>query len=352
MAYQYQLSDLKRSSVRTIAGVCVDSPEFIQLANEVQRRLMRRGDWFDTDWLMRICVYNRCVTWPRYVGAIRAARPCGDVDADIKNGWYSIIGGATSLGKSYGMGGYEYGNYDWFGGGVTFVDKPRVPTYNQVSGSTGKLLRYYVKYRADIGKTITIYGTQFGGEPLRHRDANNNWVDGLVLTAAAPFGTSTTLVTRIDSVVREATQGEGRLYEYDATTDLLRDLAYYEPNETNPRYRASVIDNWCGMNGCLETTTVDGTDYQRRKNVIEVLFKLQHFELVNDNDFLVIDNFDAFKLGFQAIKLEEMNDDANAEVKWRKAVRELNMELSDKNPDDQIPVAVNVVNGCSIANPY
>jgi len=350
VAYQLQLSNLKQSTVRTIAGVCADSTQFVQMANEVQRRLLRRGGWFDTEWLVKLCLSNGCVAWPRYVSTVLSARMCDGGVADVKNKWYSIIGGATGLngsGGGFGYGGVDYSTW----GDIVFEDNGTVPTYNRVSGTTGKLIRYYVKYHNDIGKTITLYGKKYGGQPLQHLDADGNWVDGLVITAAAPFATTTVLVTQIDAVVREATQGEARLYEYDADTDLLRDLALYEPNETNPRYRSSKISNWCGVPGCTKTTTVDDVDYQTKNASIEVLVKLAHFDLVNDNDFLLIDNLDAFKFGFQAVKLEEMNDEQGAEVKWMKAVRELNLELREKNPDQQIPVFVNVIGGCVLTNP-
>lgn len=351
MAYKLNLGDLKASTVRSVAGVCVDSPEFVALANEVQRRLLRRGGWFDTEWLVRLCVSNACIVWPRYVSAPLGVRLCDGRVADIKNKWFSIIGGATSLGQSRGSGDFT-GLDGFYGfGDIIFADNGTTATYNKVSGSTGRLLRYYVKYQADIGKTITVYGKKFGGEPLMHSlDGGINWLPGLVLTAADPFGTNTTLVTQIDSVVREATQGEARLYEYDSSTDLLRDLALYEPNETNPRYRASKVINWCDLPGCQKTTTVDEVDYQTKQVTLEALVKLAHFDLVNDYDFLLLDNLDAMKLGVQAVKLEEMNDNEGAEIKWMSAVRELNFELREKNPDSQIAVAVNVVSGPTIRN--
>lgn len=357
MAYKLQVTDLKRSTVRNIAGICVDSPGFLELANEVQRRILRRGGWFDTEWLVKLCFTNGCVVWPRYVSAILGARGCNGNLTDAKNRWYSILGGATGLNRSggYGYGGIgSYGGWDgpytgW--GDVVLADNGTAATYNQISGNTGKLLRYYTTYRADVGKTITIYGKKYGGQPLQHYNATTGaYEDGLVLTAAVPFGTSSVLVTQIDSVVREATQGNSWLYEYDSNTDLLRDLALYEPNETNPRYRASKVMNWCGLSGCAKTTTVDDVDYQTKQASLECLVKLAHFDLVNDNDFLLIDNLDAFKFGFQAVKLEEMNDEQGAEIKWMKAVRELNLELREKNPDGQIPVYVNVVNGHEICS--
>lgn len=353
MAYSKTLADLRRSSVRTIAGVCVDSPQFTQLANEVQERLLVRGGWFDTEWLVKICATNGCIVWPRYVSALLAARMCDGNVADIKNKWFQIIGGATALGYSsrgFGYGGWDGPDYaDW--GNVQLADNGTAPTYNRISGNTGRLIRYYVKYQNDIGKTITIFGRKLGGEPLQHLDANGHWQDGIVLTAAAPFATTTVLVTQIDAVLREATEGQARLYEYDAINDTLRDLALYEPNETNPRYRASKVLNWCALPGCTKTTTVDDVEYQTKQVPLEVLVKLKHLELVNDNDFLMVDNLAAFKLGVQAVKLEEMNDEQGAEIKWAKAVHELNLELREKNPDAQIPVMVNVVGGCPIYNP-
>jgi len=346
MAYKNTLAELKASTVRTIAGVCADSTQFVQMANEVQRRLLRRGNWYDTEWLTKICFTNGCVVWPRYVGTVLATRMCDGSLGEVKNRWYSILGGANSLARSYS----DSTDYSWFGD-VVMMDNGTKPTYNAVSGTTGKLIRYYVKYQNDIGKKITLYGKQYGGQPLQELDANGNWVNGLTLTAVAPFATTTVLVTQIDSVVREATQGECRLYEYDSTSNLLRDLALYEPNETNPRYRSSLISDWCAVPGCLQTTTVDSVDYEQKVATIEALVKLEHFDLVNDNDFLLIDNLDAFKMGFQAVKLEEMNDEKNAEIKWMKAVRELNFELRDKNPDRETPVFVNVVNGSAIYSP-
>lgn len=349
MALRYQLADLKRSTIRNISGACQDSQQFLDIVNEVQRRLMRRGGWYDTEWLVRLCLYNGCVTWPRYVGTLLGARMCDGRAGEIKNNWYSIIGGARSMqqtGGSWGLWGLDPG-----GGDLVFEDAGTAPCYNQISGSTGKLIRYYVKYQNDIGKKITLYGKAYGGQPLQHKDANGDWVDGLILTAAAPFVTSAVSVTQIDAVIREATQGFAYLYEYDVDTDKLRDLAVYEPNETNPRYRRSAIRNYCDATGCNQTTTVSGTDYTQKRVQVEALVKLENFGLVNDNDFLPIDNFEAYKHGYQAVKLQEANDLKTAEAHWLLAVRELNFELRTQNPESQTPVAVNIVNGCSISNP-
>lgn len=350
MAYRYTVADLKRTTIRNIAGVCLDSTGFFETLNEVQRRLLRRGKWDDVEWLVKLCVYDRCITWPRYVKTVLGARLCDGRMVEIKNGWYSILDGALSLNPSPGkwIWGVDCGVND-----LALTDNGRGPTYRDIPGTTGRNLRYYVKYQNDIGKTITIYGKAYGGQTLQHQDANGDYVDGLVITAAAPYGTSSVLVTEIDSVVRDATQGPGYLYCVDPTdaTETLLDLAVYEPSETNPRYRKTLVDNFCSGPICRETTTVDSTDYTRNRMTIAARVKLDFPDLANDADFIAIDNFEVYKMGFQAVKLEEANDDAAAEVKWIKAVRELNYDIRDMTPESQTPVFVNVVNGSAIYNP-
>jgi len=66
-------------------------------------------------------------------------------------------------------------------------------------------------------------------------------------------------------------------------------------------------------------------------------------------DFLAISNFRALKLGIQAVKLEEANDDAAAQVKWLLAVKELNLEHDDEQPKKQEPIRINL--GRVLTNP-
>lgn len=331
MPYTFTARNAKDSpELKAIAAVCPESTEFLSQLNQVQRRLLRRGNWWDTEWLVRFCVHDNCVTWPRWVATVLGVRPCGSDAAQMFNQWYSIIGPTCR---------------DTFCGNIAITSINTAPTYNTVSGTTGRLIRYYVTKQNDIGKTITIFGRKYGGEPLQELDSDGNWQMGLTLTAAAPFVSSSTLVTQIDAITRQATQGQARLYEYDPDTDLLRDLAVFDPNETNPRYRRSRIDSVCGMSACEDSNGVK--QYQ-----IEALIKLEFIPLVNDNDFLVIDNFDALKLGIQALRLEESNDEQLAEVKWLKAIREMNMEDRNRMPDDQTPVRTNFTGGSVIRNAY
>jgi len=344
-AYTHQLIDLKRSPVKNVAGSCVDSEDFLDTVNAAQQRLFRRGNWWDTEWLVELCLTDGCVTWPRYVSTVLGIRSCNG-GTELRNNWYSIIGQYQNY--SGGIGGIgdnsTFGYMNRVGSTPVITDADSAPCYNEISGNAGKLIRYNVVKRSDIGKKLTIYGTQYGGQPLREQDANGDWIDGLTITAAAPFASTSVLVTKITSVTREATAGMAYLYEYDADTNLLRDLACYEPNETNPRYRRSRIESFCNLGVCKDANGVN-------KTKIQALVKLQFIPLKDDRDFLLIDNFDAIKFMVQAIKLEEAGQDSEAEVKILKAVRELNLEQRDKQPDRQTTVSVNSIMGFGILSP-
>lgn len=329
MAYRYQLSEAKTSALREIAGVCPDSTKFVSLVNEAQRRLMRRGNWEGTEVLVRLCAHDACLTWPRYVKNVLGVRVCQGITPQIQNHWYEVIGPAKCNGWRCDS---------------TIVNTGQAPTYRKISGSEGRLIRYYVVKRNDVGKTVTIFGKQYGGQPLQER-VDGVWRDGLTITAAAPFGSTSVAVTEITRVVRQTTEGLSYLYEYDADEDQVRDIAMYEPNETNPLYLQSKIQGFCNLPRC----NPDSTELQSVR--FEALVKLSFVPVTNDWDFLAIDNFEALKFAIQAIRLEEANDDALGEAKMIKAIRELNFDLRDQYPDEQVPVRMRAVLGGGIVSP-
>jgi hypothetical protein len=198
-----------------------------------------------------------------------------------------------------------------------------------------------------VGKTITIFGTQYGGQPLQEQ-INAVWQNGLTLTTAAPYVTSTVLVTHINAITRQATDGNCYLYEYDPAAypiaPHLRDLAGFDAGDTNPRIRRSTIKNKPYNCGSPDANGITWTN-------IEALVKLEFIPVVNPRDFLLLDNLDALNFMVQALKSEEAGDKQAAEASILMAVRELNFELRDKNADDQMPVRVNSVIGRKIKNP-
>lgn len=339
MPFELQVKDVQNDvAIQKISGVRPDSAEFFAYLNEVEKALMNRGGWFDLERCVQFCITGHHIVWPEFVGTVLAVHFCGDNVAVSRNKWYSFV----SRGQRFGNrnGGYDRNLGLGFGSGfgvgvnnrdVIIQDSNSRPCYNDISGGSGRYIRYYITDANDVGKKITIFGRKFGGLPLQEKE-NGQTVEGLTLTANNPFVSTFDLVTGIESIVREPTVGPAYLFEYDPACGTLRDIAAYRPGETHPRYRASLI-----LNVPRRTMDAQGCCW----TPIEALVKLKFIELVHERDFIPVDNLRAVKLGFQAVKLEEANQDDKANEKWAAAVHELNLENLDKQPDDQMTIENN-----------
>lgn len=334
-AYKYTLADARNDiGIRNVSGKCANTVEFADQINRVTRRLIKRGAWFGSEVVVKLCVYDCDIVWPRYVGTVEGIRFCCAGEADIRNNWYSILGPRCHLGYSYGQGWRT---------NVTVYDNGLTPFFKDITGNNGKYLRYHVVKQQDYGKKITFFGKKYGAQPLQEL-VDNNWVMGLTLTATNPIAQSTTLVTSVTNVTREPTQGMTYVYQVDPTTSEMVMLAQYEPNETNPQYRRSRIDNICKL-------PYKEDEYGRKVRTMEALVKLEFIPAVNDRDFLLVGDFDALALGIQALKLDEAND-SKANEYWERAISELNFEMRNKSPGDQIVVQSRILgSGRIITNP-
>ncbi len=327
-AYRKQLIDARNSkAIQNVAGKCSTTEEFADIVNRSIELLIKRGAWFGTEILARFCVYGCRVVWPRYVGTVLGARFCKFGEIEIKNNWYSILSWPTCNGS----------NWNRLGSTLTMSDGGLVPTFNEITGNTGKFLRYHVVKQNDLNKNITFYGKQYGGQPLQEQlTTGGPWVNGLTLTSATPIAQTTTLVTKTTQIVREPTEGMTYLYQYDpVTTDQIM-LGQYEPTETNPQYRSSIINGIRAIPGSVD-------DNGRCVRQIEALVKLEYIPAVADRDFLIIDDFQALAFAIQALKFGEANDADNFQKFLMLAIAELNFESKNKNPDQQFVTQVNVM---------
>lgn len=332
MPYKIQFQDVQNDlAIKKICGCRPDSPDFLALVNEVEKSLMIRGGWFDLEQRVTFCISGCHIVWPEFVGTVLAIKFCGGEVAVSRNGWYSFAPNQSMRGGrryNFGLGEYRHdGNY---GHDVVVEDSPMRPCYNDVSCSTGSMVRYTIVNPNDAGKKLTIYGKKVGGQLLQER-VDGAFVNGLTLTAKNPYAQTFDLVAPggIQSIVREPTESMAYLWEYDPACGALRDIAVFQPGETHPRYRASRILNIPRRNNADNNGACCFTP-------VEALIKLKFVEIRNERDFIPVDNLRALKLGIQAVKLEEKNMDGEAAGKWAMAVHELNLESWDKNPDDQI----------------
>src|SRR5258707_15264722 len=88
LAHKFMLTllDCQNSpGLKRIAGACSTTQDFTDLVNEAARRLMRRGDRFDTAIPIFVCVNNGCLVMPRYVQQIRRINFCNH-EIKVRNG--------------------------------------------------------------------------------------------------------------------------------------------------------------------------------------------------------------------------------------------------------------------------
>lgn len=325
------LGAARASSIINIAGVCPTGSPFAAQLNEATSRLMDYGDWWATVVKARVCVQRNCITWPRWVGTVLAVNLCNHT-RPIQNGWFEFM--PVSRADCLCGGRYQ--------SNVTLVDDGLTPVFANVPCGSANKVKAYPRYQADVGKTITLYGIDENGQEVMTQDlVTGVWAPGEILTLAAGGTLSTKSYREVTRVTKEVTSGPVDVYQYDVslvvpgdpTHQGLLDMAHYDPGETNPMYRHSTFRGGLCRTGCCSS---NGTTQRK----VELLAKLQFIPVVADSDVVQIDNIPALKLMIQAIRLEEAGNDDEAGKKQLLAIKELNRQLRNKLPLDQIPIEV------------
>ena len=312
------------------SGVCADSDDFREMVNDAVRMGMNRGGFWGTVVPINVCVYNGCITWNRYVDVPLAINACGR-SLQVHNNWDRFVSMGHSDVRTLGFG--WNGTKCW--GNVVATNDSFAPVFNNIPCGTPRYIRAYTSVRADIGKKIRIFGLDYNNQVIRTKNSDGDWEEGVSLTLPDPsvsaFVSTSFTLNKITRAIKEETQGVLRLFQYDPTDNTLYNCAVYDPQETHPEYATSKISNLkilccCNCENGLKT--------------VQALVKLKFVKAVHDNDLLGISNLDALTLLVQAGKSSEAGEDEDAEKKIARAVHELNLEMSVKFPQDQIPIEV------------
>lgn len=325
------LSDVQVTTgpIARVAAYPPTSAEFVSLINQAQRKLLRRGDWSGTVVPIYVCVSNGCVVWPRYVQEVRRINMCNRT-IPVRNMWYEFL---------------ERGpRCNWLGWlhwpESKLSDQGRTSVFQDIQGD-GRTVRAYARCQNDMGKTVTVFGIDNNGQTLQTRNADGSWSIGQVLTLQTPFASTSTFVRSIDYILKDPTQCPVDLYAYNATTNLLEDLAHYEPSETRPSYSRTRLVATYPTGGTSTFVPPQGCCGLTRSVV--ALVKLRFIEAQNPTDLLIIDNEDALQMMVQSLKLREKNDTAAARLMENEAVFELQRQLENDSPDDVFAVENNVL---------
>lgn len=316
--------NLKDSDVPGKVGVCATTNTFRDYTNKATRMLMNRGDFWGTVERIKLCVYNRCLVWPRHVGTVLAVNVNGR-SMEVWNNWYEFM--PLSRGDFCDGGFFRSGGT--CGGNLNVINDGTSPVFSPITCGHDNYVRAYPSTQQDVGKKTRIFGVDENGQVIRTQNADLSWSDGVELTLAVPFTSTPFKIREVTRITKDETQGVLRYYQYDADNDVLLDLVWLEPTELSPMFRKSKLPNRCCRGSC------DGL------RSVEALVKLEFIPVKYDTDLVQISNEDALLNMILSVKYSNSGDKEKADAYEASAIRELNLELDSKYPQEQTPVDIN-----------
>lgn len=322
-------TDVKDSLARVINVASTDS-RVMQLANEAHRRLVQKGRWVGTLQRYTICTsVQGCMAWPRQIDTIEAYWLC-DTPGTVRNGWFETSVNATGLldGKSPNA--------------HTLIDRGTLATFDSID-TAANLVQVLAAVPEAAGARLLLRGYDSNNQWIRTQEpaGSGQWIDGcyVAITTAPTFSpVAFAPGYTITEVIKPPTNGPVTLWQYDTgLAAATKQLAYYEPDETLPIYRASLIPGLGDIHGC-GTSGCCGESSGCQSNRVTVIAKLRHIDVTADNDFFLLGNLGALKLMVMAILKEERNLFDEAMAYESKAIRELQDELNAFEGNGQVPI--------------
>ncbi len=280
-----------KATVAKVLNICVsDTTRIADYVNRACQRLLEEGKWVGTLDRYRVCVTDGCVVWPRQIETIEGFAIC-NTPLPIRNSWYEFIGNGTYLHQDSGC-------TDGWGCASQLIDREDVASFSNIIG-TDKQLAVYTDVQEVTGARILLQYYDTGANWVRTLDGTE-WIDGEYVTFADAgsyaYASFPPMANGYIRAIKPVTKGTVRLYEYNTLDTTYRALAYYEPDETVPVYRRSLIPG----------LSVSESDDCQNKS-ITVIAKKRFIPVANDNDFLAISQPEAVRMAVQAIWKSENN---------------------------------------------
>lgn len=296
-----------KATVAQEVSLNADNARVLRYCNQAQEELLYRGYWKDTHVRYNVCVSDSCLTWPRDIETIEAASMCG-CNLTIRNSWYEFLenGPGTICGDS-GLAGQ-------------LVDRGNSVAFDDVS-TTGCKLAIYADGSETAGSTLLVrYYNQYAQKV--YTTWNGETIEGerIAIPSAGNYSYSTYEVMRygLYEVIKPVTNYPIRLYQYAVSGGAIKPLAYYEPDETLPDYRRSIVPNYGGG------TSTDGSCESAK---LTIAGKRRFIPAINDDSILMISHLRALKLAVKAVFMEEANQEEKALRFWMLAKDALDAQL-------------------------
>lgn len=295
----------KAELAKAIGGLNANDPRVLTVCNQAQEDLLYEGYWKDTHSRYVVCVTDGCLTWPREIQTIEAASMC-DMPITVRNEWYEFLeNGPGQICSDCGPC-------------LTLVDRGNAVAFDDVT-ITGTKLAVYADGSEAAGATILVrYYNSLAGKV--YTDFNGETIEGerITIPTAGNYAYSTYEVMPFGlyEVIKPVTKRPIRLYQYTIVGGALKPLAYYEPDETLPDYRRSLVPSLTGSTGGSCTSTK-----------LTVAGKRRFVPAINDDSVLMIQHERALKLACQAISKEDRNLHQEASACWALAAAALDRQL-------------------------
>lgn len=306
--------------IAALINVSPDDPRFLQVLNLATQNLVQTGEMFyGLFQMVRFCVTSGCLVLPRQIAGIESIAVC-DQPVTVRNRWYEFLPGVGLRGQSTR---HEGPNWDCNAcGGEGLIDRGETCCFADIIG-TNKKIKVYADVTENSNAKIILLGYNADGQWIRSF-VGGEWIDGEKISISTDPVTSTNFFSSLTGAQKPITNGNVRLYEFDADLTTQRAIAIYEPDETNPAYRKMFISSLEGTTCCNCT---DDDDEEDRTTQITVMAKLEFVPVRNDTDWLLISNFSALEAEAQSI-LKRRNNLAEESLTWHAmAIQTLRAEL-------------------------
>jgi hypothetical protein len=310
---------------RSLKTCATDSriPDYL---NDAEERLIPIGKWVGTMVRYRICTSNSCIIWARQIETIEGWANCQQ-PLNVRGRWYEFMSNGPGLKDGV------------TGSASDLIDRDPVCTFDSVDDNISNLA-----VQSDVPEAsnlnLIVQGYDPTGQWIRTQ-VGGVWIDGEQINISTTLTISVNQFVRYPTaIIKPVTNGPVRLYQYNLTSaTIIKPLGYYEPDETLPIYRRSLIPNLSQACTCNCNQPATGTNCTQQ--TVTVLAKLRHLKVTNDNDFLVLQNLAALKLGALAVFKEENNLWQEADAYWARATLALEQELdSYEGAGAKIPINI------------
>jgi len=198
-----------------------------------------------------------------------------------------------------------------------------VPTFVDLSNPP-QMIRVYLTDPADSGKRVLIQGTDNNGNTV-YSQAGLNQVTGEYVNLSLPFASAVSRFNSITGIQKDITQGPVQIFQTDPNTGAQVLLLTMEPSEMVSGYRRYFFDPL--PRNCCPPPTPTTPD----QITINAIVKLEPIPVQVDQDYLVLQNVDAFIEEAQSKRLsmvDNKNSKAMSIASHVNAIRLLNGELA------------------------